>query len=521
MTAPGPRPGARVSSDPVASPSSPTAPLPRPGPSAPPTALSALAGSVPGAELRGEPATSVVEVAFDSREVVPGALFFCAPGSSADGHDFAASAVEAGAVALVVERWLNLDRPQIRVPSVRSAMGPMSAAVFGHPSRSMTMIGVTGTNGKTTTTYLLEAVCRADGRVPGVVGTTGARIAGAPVPLARTTPEAPDLHRLLAQMRDAGVDTVAMEVSSHALDQDRVGGVMYDVVAFTNLSRDHLDYHPSMEAYFEAKARLFLPERARRAVVNADDPWGRRLLSAPSIPTVSFAVDGEADVVAEGIDVTKDGLTFRVGATEIRSELRGRFNLANCLGAFVIARSLGIDDAVAARGIGDVGGVPGRVEPVDAGQNFLVVVDYAHTPDSIHHVLQAARPLTSGRLIVVFGCGGDRDRDKRPLMGAAATDNADLSVITSDNPRSEDPLAIIGEIEPGARQGAERSGSRYVVEPDRRAAITLAVKTAREGDTVIIAGKGHEPYQEMATGTVPFDDREVARAAIEARVKDR
>ena len=476
---------------------------------------------MPTAEVRGEPATSIVEVAFDSREVVPGALFFCVPGTNADGHDFAADALRAGAVALAVERWLDEDRPQVRVPSVRAAMGPMSSVVFGDPSRSMAMIGITGTNGKTTTTYLLEAVCRADGRVPGVVGTTGARIAGAPVPLARTTPEAPDLLRLLARMRDAGVDTVAMEVSSHALDQDRVGGVMFEVAAFTNLSRDHLDYHPSMEAYFEAKQRLFLPEHAQRAVVNADDPWGRRLLSAPAIPTVSFAVDGAADVVAEGVEVSKDGLSFRIASTEVRSELRGRFNVANCLGAIVVARALGIEDVIAARGIGEVRGVPGRVEPVDAGQNFLVVVDYAHTPDSIHHVLQAARPLTSGRLIVVFGCGGDRDRDKRPLMGAAATGSADLSVITSDNPRSEDPLAIIAEIEPGAKQGAERSGGRYVVEPDRRAAITFAVEAAREGDTLIIAGKGHEPYQELAAGRVPFDDRQVARAALEARVSDR
>jgi UDP-N-acetylmuramoyl-L-alanyl-D-glutamate--2,6-diaminopimelate ligase len=506
MTLPGPGIGARVSSDPVV----PSLP---PFSARPPTSISAVAGSVPQAAIRGEPATSVVEVAFDSREVVPGCLFFCVPGTDVDGHDFAAGAVASGAVALVVQHWLDdIDRTQVLVPSVREAMGPMSAVVFGHPAATMSTVGITGTNGKTSTTYLLEEIFRADGRIPGMIGTTGARVAGDPVDLARTTPEAPDLHRLLARMRDAGVDTVAMEVSSHALDQHRVGGVVFDIAAFTNLSRDHLDYHPSMEAYFEAKRRLFDPAHSRRAVVNADDPWGARLLVKPSVPTQSYAVQGHADIVARGVEVTRDGLRFEVDDVEFRSQLRGRFNVSNCLCAIAIARALGIEDEVTARGIEQVAGVPGRVEPVDVGQNFLVVVDYAHTPDSILHVLQAARPMTSGRIIVVFGCGGDRDREKRPLMGAAATANADLTVITSDNPRSEDPLAIIAQIEPGAKRG----GGTYLVQPDRRAAITFAVGEAHEGDTVVVAGKGHEPYQELATGTVPFDDREVTREALTA-----
>jgi UDP-N-acetylmuramoyl-L-alanyl-D-glutamate--2,6-diaminopimelate ligase len=510
MTGPGPRPEARVSSDPVV----PTSPAFRP------IELSTLARAVAGATIRGEPSTSIVDVAYDTREALPGSLFFCVRGSNVDGHELAGDAVAAGAAALVVERWLEVDRPQVLVPSVRAAMGPMSSTAFGDPAGSMSMVGVTGTNGKTTTTYLLEAIGRADGRRPGVVGTTGARVAGEPLPLARTTPEAPDLHRLLARMRDAGVDVVAMEVSSHALDQDRVGGVVFDVAAFTNLSRDHLDYHASMEAYFDAKARLFEPAHARCGVVNAGDPWGQRLLERPGIPITSFLVGtgdvAAADVVAEDVEVSRAGLAFRVGDVEVRSQLRGRFNVTNCLGAVVVAGALGIDRLVAAEGIATVEGVPGRVEPVDAGQNFLVVVDYAHTPDSIQHVLQAARPLTSGRLIVVFGCGGDRDRAKRPLMGEAAAANADLTVITSDNPRSEDPLAIIGQIEPGARRGIDRSGGRYLVEPDRRSAIALAVGEAGDGDTVVIAGKGHEPYQELATGTVPFDDRDVAREALVA-----
>jgi UDP-N-acetylmuramoyl-L-alanyl-D-glutamate--2,6-diaminopimelate ligase len=456
----------------------------------------------------------VSEVAFDSRVVPPGALFFCVRGAKADGHAFAADASRAGAAALVVERWLpEVDVPQVLVPSVRAVMGPMSAVVFGRPAEAMTMVGVTGTNGKTTITYLLESVFEAAGLRSGAIGTIGARVGGRPVPLDRTTPEAPDLHRLLARMRDAGVHAVAMEVSSHALDQHRAAGVVFDVAIFTNLSRDHLDYHPTMEAYFEAKARLFTPTHARRGVVNGEDAYGRRLLKDASIPLSSFALEGEADLRADGVEVDVEGLSFTVEGLAVRSHLRGRFNAANCLGALAAARALAIDDAAAVRGIEAVRGVPGRLEPIDAGQNFLLMVDYAHTPDSILSVLKAARPLTSGRLIVVFGCGGDRDHAKRPLMGAAATANADLTILTSDNPRSEDPLAIIGEIEPGAREG----GGVFSIEPDRRAAIERAVGEAREGDVVIIAGKGHEPYQELAGSTIDFDDREVAREALVAR----
>ncbi len=422
----------------------------------------------------------------------------------------------AGAKALVVERWLDLDVPQALVPSVRSAMGPMSAVAFGNPARSMTMLGFTGTNGKTTSTYLMEAIFRAAGMRSGVIGTNGARVDGEPVPLARTTPEAPDLHRLLARMRDAGVRGVAMEVSSHALDQDRVGGVVFDAVAFTNLSRDHLDYHATMEDYFDAKAALFTPARARVGAVNVDDPFGLRLLDAPSIPLSSFAIDREADLRATDVVATADGLSFRVGKRQVASTLRGRFNVSNCLAAMASARSIGIDDGVSAAGIEAVREVPGRVEPIDEGQGFLVVVDYAHTPDSIHTVLQAARPLTSGRLFIVFGCGGDRDREKRPLMGRAATAGADLTVLTSDNPRSEDPFAIITQIEAGAKEG----GGEYVVEPDRRLAIRLALGQARPGDMVVIAGKGHEPYQVIGDTIERFDDRQVAREEL-ASLEDR
>lgn len=478
----------------------------------PPVTLADVAAAVSGAEMSGEQGTVVAEVGYDSRVATPGSLFFCVQGETADGHDFAAAARERGAVAVVVERWVALDTPQVRVPSVREAMGPMSAVVFGQPAEAIRIVGVTGTNGKTTTTYLLEAAFRAAGLRPALIGTTGARLDGSPLPLDRTTPEAPDLHRLLARMRDEGVDALAMEVSSHGLDQHRFAGARCEVAVFTNLSQDHLDYHPSMEAYFAAKASLFTPVRAARGVVNADDEAGRRLLREPEIPLSSFGIETRADVRASDVEVSPDGLVFRVGSLVVRSALRGGFNVENCLATLAAARAMGIPDAAAIAGIARVRGVPGRLEPVDAGQEFLVVVDYAHTPDSIRRVLRGARPLASGRIIVVFGCGGDRDRAKRPLMGAAATANADLSIITSDNPRSEDPLAIISEIRPGAVSG----GGEFVVEPDRRAAIRLAVRKAAAHDIVVIAGKGHETYQELPGGVVPFDDREVAREELGA-----
>ncbi len=472
-----------------------------------PIPLSVLLEAVPDAQTRGDPAVSVLDVAYDSRSVTLGSLFCCITGEAADGHDFARDALDAGASALLVERWLDHPATQALVPSVRAAMGPIAARAFREPARSMTMLGVTGTNGKTTITYLLESIARRAGRHAGVIGTTGARLDGVPAPLERTTPEAPELHRLLAGMLDHDIGLVAMEVSSHALAQHRVGGIVFDAVAFTNLSQDHLDFHGSMQDYFDAKASLFTPELARRGVVNADDPFGRRLIEVSEIDISTFAAGAEADLRASDVVVSPTGLAFRAGGMQIRSALRGAFNVSNCLAAIALSRAVGLSDDAISAGIADVREVPGRVEPIDEGQQFLVVVDYAHTPDSILGVLQATRPLATGRLIVVFGCGGDRDRAKRPLMGIAATSAADLAIITTDNPRSEDPLAIIAEIEPGAVEG----GGDYIIEPDRRAAIALAVGEAKAGDAVVIAGKGHEVYQELAGGMVEFDDRHVAR----------
>jgi UDP-N-acetylmuramoyl-L-alanyl-D-glutamate--2,6-diaminopimelate ligase len=480
-----------------------------------PARLSDLLASVPEAVIRGDGSTPVEAICYRSDEATAGSLFLCVPGSRLDGHDFAADAVARGAGALLVERFLPLDVAQARVPSVRAAMGPVAAELYGRPADAMTLVGVTGTSGKTTVTYLLEAILERSGRPAGVIGTTGVRVGGRPVPLARTTPEAPDLHRLLADMAERGVGSVAMEVSSHGLDQHRVGGVRFAVAVFTNLSQDHLDYHDSMEEYFAAKARLFDPGLSDRAVVNHDSAEGRRLEGR--VPTLTFGIDAGADVRAVDVETTAQGIAFRVDGLEVRSALRGLFNVENCLAALATARSLGIADEVAAEAIGSVAGVPGRLDAVEAGQDFLVLVDYAHKPDGVEKVLRTARPLASGRVIVVIGCGGDRDRGKRPLMGAAATANADLSVITSDNPRSEDPLAIIAAIEDGARRG----GGAFVVEPDRRAAIRFALAEAGSGDVVVIAGKGHETYQELADRTIPFDDREVAAEELHALGKAR
>jgi len=484
-----------------------------------PRALVDLLRSTPGARVLGDATVGVTAVTYRSGEVAPGSLFFAVPGTKVDGHDFAEAAAEAGAAAVVVERRLPVECAQVVVDSVRAAMGPISAEFHGRPADRMTVVGVTGTNGKTTTTYLLESVFRAAGMAPGVIGTTGVRIDGRPEPFARTTPEAPDLHGLLARMLASGVEAVAMEVSSHGLDQHRVGGMRYACGVFTNLTQDHLDYHGTLEEYFGAKARLFTPELAERGATNWDSPEGRELMGA-LIPMTSFGTSEGADLRAEDAATDARGLSFRIGDLEVRSRLRGRFNVENCLAAFAAAHLVGIPSDAIAGGIGALSGVPGRLEPVEEGQDFLVLIDYAHTPDSLDNVLRAARPLASedgGRVIAAFGCGGDRDRGKRPLMGEAGTRLADLTVVTSDNPRSEDPLAIIAEIEPGAVRG----GGKFVVEPDRRAAITLALHEARAGDVVVIAGKGHETGQEFADRTIPFDDRLVAAEELRSLLGER
>jgi len=473
--------------------------------------LSDLLGGSSDIQVRGDRSVVVTDVAYSSTAVLPGSLFFCVEGATADGHDYAVDAVARGAAALVVERWLDIVVPQVLVPSVRSVMGPVSAAFFGDPASQMSVVGVTGTNGKTTTTYLLESIFKAAGVSAGLIGTTGTRISGQELPTEHTTPESPDLHRLLRRMLDARVGSVAMEVSSHGLAQHRVDGIRFSCAVFTNLSQDHLDYHLTMEDYFLAKARLFTPGMAKRAVVNNDSPDGRRLVGG-ELPTVTFGLREGADIRATAVEATASGISFEVDGVRVESRLRGMFNVENCLAAFAAARSLGIDDDSTVRGLVAVQGVPGRLEPVDEGQGFAVLVDYAHTPDGVENVLRAARSLTARRLIVVFGCGGDRDRGKRPLMGRSATSLADLAIITSDNPRRENPAEIIADIEVGAREG----GGAYEIEPDRLQAIRVALSSARPGDVVVIAGKGHETGQQFADHTIPFDDRVIAGEELRA-----
>jgi UDP-N-acetylmuramoyl-L-alanyl-D-glutamate--2,6-diaminopimelate ligase len=475
--------------------------------------LAELLDGIPVTEVRGDAGVRVTDVTYRSGDVRPGALFFAVPGVRTDGHLFARDTAAAGAAAIVVEHWLEVPCAQVLVGSVRRVMGPLSAAFFGDPSARLQITGITGTNGKTTTTYLLESIYRAAGLRPGVVGTTGVRIDGRAIPFERTTPEAPDLQRLLARMVGEGVGACAMEVSSHGLHQFRVDGTRYACAVFTNLSLDHLDYHGTLEEYFRAKARLFTPELSERAVVNGDTPQGRLLASQARIPTVTFGLETDSDVKATNVEISGSGVAFEVGGLKVKSRLRGTFNVYNCLGAVVAAREVGVADAAIADGIAGLSGVPGRLEPVEGGQRFQVLVDYAHTPDSLENALRAVRELASGKLIVVFGCGGDRDRGKRPLMGEAATRLADLAVLTSDNPRSEEPEAIIREIEAGARRG----GGAYLVQPDRRAAIRAVLAEAGPSDVVVIAGKGHETGQEFKDRTVPFDDRVVAAEELTAR----
>lgn len=475
----------------------------------------ALATLVEGGRVHGDADVGVHDVTHDSAEAGPGVLFACRPGRRADGHDFAPAAVRAGSPALLVERPLDLPVAQLEVPSVAGVLGHVAAAVHGHPCREVTLLGVTGTNGKTTTAFLLEAALAAAGHVTGLVGTVETRIAGEPASGVRTTPEATDLQRLLRRMVGAGVSGVAMEVSSHGLALGRMNGTTVDVAGFTNLTRDHLDFHAGLEDYFGAKAELFTPAHAARGVVVVDDDWGRRLAVEAEVPVTTVSLDGPADVVATDVELRADGATFVAQLASrrvpVRIRLPGRFNVANALLAVAMAAAAGLDPAAAAEGVAAVTGVAGRMERIEAGQPFTVLVDYAHTPEAVATVLEAARALTDARVLVVVGCGGDRDRDKRPLMGRAAAAGADLAVLTSDNPRSEEPDAILDAVVAGAREVA---GAAWLVEPDRRAAIAAALGAARPGDVVVIAGKGHETYQELADRTVTFDDREVARALL-------
>lgn len=479
-----------------------------------PTKLRELLEDVP-ARIRGDAGITVTGVAYRSDQVRPGDVFFCIPGFVHDGHDFATDAVAKGAAALVVGRELEgVDVPQAVSTDVRRALALASARLYEHPSRRMRVVGVTGTNGKTTSTYLVESILRAAGRVTGLMGTVETRVAGESRPAGRTTPESADLQRTLSEMAGSGVTDVAMEVSSHAIDLHRVDGVRFAVAAFTNLTQDHLDYHATLEEYLSVKRRLFTELDVGERVVNVDDPYGAGIAADLGVAW-SVGRDPGAAVRATDVGLSASGSDFELvtpsGAARVSLPLAAEYNVDNALVAAGCCLALGVTLEAVVEGLGNAPQVPGRLERVDAGQPFTVLVDYAHTPDSLEKAASALKGVTPGRVITVFGCGGDRDPAKRPLMGLAAGRASDHVVLTSDNPRSEDPVGIMLQAEDGLRE----LGTPYEVEVDRRRAIARALALAGPGDAVLIAGKGHEGYQQFADRRVPFDDRIVAREELE------
>ena len=471
--------------------------------------------ALPGVEVHG--------LAYDSRQVKPGDVFLALKGLNAAGTDFAADAIRRGAVAVVADRAADAEPavPWVVVPDARAAMAALSAEFYGHPSRSMQVVGITGTNGKTTTAYLLRAVFESAGKKCGLLGTVTYSVGDAELPASRTTPEAPDVQRMFRQMVDAGCQACVMEVSSHALALRRVDETAFAAAVFTNLTRDHLDYHGDMESYFTAKRRLFdmLPPSAP-GVINLDDPRGESLRKTVSTP-VTYAINKQADVTPGPLTLTFEGLEFDArtprGPVHVRSRLVGRPNVSNILATIAVATALDVPAAAIERGLASLGGVPGRFELVSSSKDDVtVVIDYAHTDDALKNLLETARPLAPRRVITVFGCGGDRDRTKRPLMGAVAARLSDVVVMTSDNPRSEDPVRIIEEIKRGIPPASDRTAATFAI-VDRKEAIQFAIKKAEPGDLVLLAGKGHEQSQTIGSRELPFDEAAIAREALERR----
>ena len=482
--------------------------------------LGELSATLPDARLAGDPGTVVLGIAHDSRTLKPGELFVAIRGLLADGNQHVESARKKGAAAIVSEQAAPADSatPWLRVTDAREALATLSAAFLGEPARALTLVGVTGTNGKTTTTYLIDAALRAAEKRVGLIGTIQYRVADRLTESSRTTPESSDLQELFREMVDARCTHAVLEVSSHSLALKRVHGCAFTVAVFTNLTRDHLDFHGDMDGYFAAKRLLFasLLREDGVAVINADDARAAELAAASRGRVVSYGIEKPADVSARDVQLTIRGSRFvartPAGDLPIESALLGRFNVQNLLAALAAALALGVEPATAVRGLESLRGVPGRMERVEAGQDFAIVVDYAHTDDALRNLLETVRDLKPNRVITVFGCGGDRDRTKRPLMGAVAARLSDVIVITSDNPRSEPPESIVEEILRGVNGG--RRAERHVI-VDRRDAITRAIELARPGDAVVLAGKGHETYQVLRDRTVPFDDRQVAREALQ------
>jgi UDP-N-acetylmuramoyl-L-alanyl-D-glutamate--2,6-diaminopimelate ligase len=492
--------------------------------------LGVLLQAIPDARVvspEGGGETEILRLELDSRQVKTGSLFVAIRGRHSDGHDFLPDAVDRGAAAVVAEAGavrseLKLPIPLIEVRNSRIALGRLAERFHGYPSLRLGLVGVTGTNGKTTVTYLIRSILQAAGHRAGLFGTVGYDLIGEQLPSTHTTPESHILQKLLARLLDAGADYAVMEVSSHALALNRIEGCEFDVAVFTNLTQDHLDYHQTMEGYFESKRKLFSdlsrsPKKSRpkRAVINRDDPWGRRLIETIEAPVWTYGLEGRSDLTAEDIQDSLEGLTFTavtpVGSFPVRSALVGRYNLDNLLAAIGAAIHLGITPDEIRRGIASLSGVPGRFERLDSGLGFSVIVDFAHTEDALDRLLQTVAALTSGRIITVFGCGGDRDSGKRAPMGRAAARFSQVVVITSDNPRSEDPVRIIEDVTAGVREVAltKKSPVEWMAVPDRQEAIERALSLARPGDSVILAGKGHEEVQIVGDRTIPFNDRRV------------
>lgn len=471
--------------------------------------------------IKGPQTCEIEGIAYDSRQVKPGYLFVALHGARRDGTDFVRDAIQRGAVAVLSEHpdAARRDVTILQVEDARRALGEIACAFYSQPSHSLEMIGITGTNGKTTSAFMARDILKAAGRTPGLIGTVQYEIGERCIPASRTTPEAPDIQFMLDQMLHAGCHSAVMEVSSHGLDQKRVWGIDFDVGVFTNLTQDHLDYHKTMDGYFAAKTQLFRGlgqmEKKASAVINIDDPWGMQLANTHgfSADLLTFGMHPSAVVRAEDVELGPEGSEFMLrspwGEVGVKLNLLGRYNVSNALAAMAACGALGVDPALMASELGRMTVVPGRLERIENERGFLVFVDYAHTPDALTNVLRTLRELTQRRLFVVFGCGGNRDREKRPMMGAAAAALADYSIVTSDNPRSEDPLAVIHEITPGFG-----GAGNFEIEVDREKAIARVLSLAREGDTVLIAGKGHETYQEYANTVVPFDDREVVRRLL-------
>jgi UDP-N-acetylmuramoyl-L-alanyl-D-glutamate--2,6-diaminopimelate ligase len=482
--------------------------------------LKELLRDIPGLQVEGDAEVEISGLAYSSKQVQPGFLFAALRGEKRDGHEFIGEAISHGARAILSERPKppNMIAAWVEAEDAREALALTAASFYGHPSLQMKVIGITGTKGKTTLTYLLESILRQAGSQPAVIGTINYRWAGKVIPAQRTTPEAPDLQRMMSEMLSLGMTHCLIEVSSHALDLKRVWGIHFDVAVFTNLSAEHLDYHPSLEDYFETKKKLFfLNAKKRTAVVNLDDAWGKRLISELPLITVSYGLEPAAIVRGQRCQFTENGLKAQVdypgGTMKICSRLLGKHNLYNILAAVATSLALNVPAATIKEGITNLKGVPGRLEKIDNNLGLRIFVDYAHTDVALRSLLEAVRELKPRQIILVFGAGGDRDKGKRVRMGEVAAALADWTFLTSDNPRSEEPLAILAEIE----QGFARSGSQaYAIIPDRREAIEVALASAKEGDAVLIAGKGHENYQIFKDRTIAFDDVEVARSILKA-----